>query len=455
MSKSFKEVQNEMRQVYKMLDRKAVLYWSHEDRILGKRLRSENLESAELDYKCLETAQVGYGEISLGSTQQMFNIMMQISALIYKNSFLQKYIQGNPEDYNLGPDSYFLDIGSGFGKPNFHASLISGCSSMGIEVVPVRAKVSEACLYDWKDQQSECSTISDIDFKESSYPSECFNTVYTVNFEVSLKNDTDFVCYWSKPKWQQCLLEGNLLDRNINHSDAFSFPLTRLLNCLMFNETVPNKEFSSFVNCANNEYFLDLLMFLNVHLNVPAFVDDEVAKLTKRLNRESKYALCVKGKSKNTSKKAVKQKKSMEEADLEEDNTFVPLFPIEEMKAVMNGNVYFYRSDWVDQISFICEDATAFPMFTDLNGKHFTHIYSYNKLMAKSTRDKIVKVLNKTNFKILAWYSNPKVTKDSGLKNVELLCKYPMQSTSTEKFYIYFYIKLKKIGKGSSLKCKE
>ncbi len=72
---------------------------------------------------------------------------------------------------------------------------------------------------------------------------------------------------------------------------------------------------------------------------------------------------------------------------------------------------------------------------------HFTHIYAYNKLMSKECRCKIASVLNNTDFKVLAWYSNPIQTKSSGLKDFDFVCKFPMQSTSTEKFCVYVYVK--------------
>jgi hypothetical protein len=42
------------------------------------------------------------------------------------------------EEYNLTHTSTFLDIGSGFGKPVFHASMQAYCRSKGVEVVPAR-----------------------------------------------------------------------------------------------------------------------------------------------------------------------------------------------------------------------------------------------------------------------------------------------------------------------------
>jgi len=37
-----------------------------------------------------------------------------------------KLLIGSPESYNLTKDSSFLDIGSGFGKPVFHAAMYAG-----------------------------------------------------------------------------------------------------------------------------------------------------------------------------------------------------------------------------------------------------------------------------------------------------------------------------------------
>ena len=39
----------------------------------------------------------------------------------------------NADSYDLDASSNFLDIGSGLGKPNYHAAFKIGCYSMGIE----------------------------------------------------------------------------------------------------------------------------------------------------------------------------------------------------------------------------------------------------------------------------------------------------------------------------------
>jgi len=113
------------------------------------------------------------------------------------------------------------------------------------------------------------------------------------------------------------------------------------------------------------------------------------------------------------------------------------------LKEVLVDFKYNYSDDWVKKLFFVSEDATKCKAYMTEKKVHFTHIYSYNKLMSKECRSKIAKILNKTKFNVLAWYSNPKQTKKAGLKNFTFLCKFPMQSTSTEKFHVYVYIKTK------------
>ena len=79
--------------------------------------------------------------------------------------------------------------------------------------------------------------------------------------------------------------------------------------------------------------------------------------------------------------------------------------------------------------------------YKDRDGEHFTHIYSYNKVMTISDRRGIAQILNKTNFRILAWFFNPKETSACGLRKFKLCYKMPMQSTGKEKFTVYIYFK--------------
>ena len=61
--------------------------------------------------------------------------------------------------------------------------------------------------------------------------------------------------------------------------------------------------------------------------------------------------------------------------------------------------------------------------------------------MTISDRKGIAKILNRTNFKILAWFFSPKESAACGLKKVKLAHKMPMQSTGKEKFTAYIYFK--------------
>lgn len=57
------------------------------------------------------------------------------------------------EDYNMTKEnkSTFIDIGSGFGKPVFHAAMQSGCKSYGVEIVPARVSFSVDQKYNFED----------------------------------------------------------------------------------------------------------------------------------------------------------------------------------------------------------------------------------------------------------------------------------------------------------------
>ena len=63
--------------------------------------------------------------------------------------------------------------------------------------------------------------------------------------------------------------------------------------------------------------------------------------------------------------------------------------------------------------------------------------------MSVNDRKGICQILNRTNFRIIAWYFDPKNTRKTGLKHFELLYKAPMLSTGNEKFTCYVYYKTK------------
>ena len=61
--------------------------------------------------------------------------------------------------------------------------------------------------------------------------------------------------------------------------------------------------------------------------------------------------------------------------------------------------------------------------------------------MSLSDRRDISKILNRTNFKLMAWYLGPRDSAACGLKRFRLAYKAPMQSTGKQKFTVYVYYK--------------
>ena len=101
-----------------------------------------------------------------------------------------------------------------------------------------------------------------------------------------------------------------------------------------------------------------------------------------------------------------------------------------------------YTEDWIDLVNFrICDAAKPDESYADEDGNSITHIYSYNKVMSAEDRAGIAKILNKTNYRILAWYFNPLETERSGLRDFLCLGRMPMHSTGGERFTVYVYFR--------------
>jgi len=76
--------------------------------------------------------------------------------MIGADANLSKIVSDLPyplNEYNMeaAHNSSFLDIGSGFGKPVFHAAMQTGCLSLGIEIVPARVAFSDDQKYNFAD----------------------------------------------------------------------------------------------------------------------------------------------------------------------------------------------------------------------------------------------------------------------------------------------------------------
>ena len=81
-----------------------------------------------------------------------------------------------------------------------------------------------------------------------------------------------------------------------------------------------------------------------------------------------------------------------------------------------------YREDWCERTNFeVCDAAKGPEKYADDKGNDYTHVYSYNKVMSLNDRKGISKILNRTNYRLLAWYFGPDKTRISGLKNFALI----------------------------------
>ena len=130
-NKAIKTFQSNIRRLYKLIDKSSCLLWNHNNHItIGRKKQFDEEEN----FFNIETTQLGYGEISISSMTQLFNFLMNI------DTYLSQEDETLIENYNLSKDSYFLDIGSGFGKPVFHCAYQVGCICQGIEVVPARVE---------------------------------------------------------------------------------------------------------------------------------------------------------------------------------------------------------------------------------------------------------------------------------------------------------------------------
>lgn len=238
----------------------------------------------------------------------------------------------------------------------------------------------------------------------------------------------------------------NLLEKMITNSISTStIEQNILLSTRNFNNsTLKHKSFFELIPFVNNTHYLDLINTINtsktldINCNYVDFTTlgkNIIPKKFKKVKAEPK-------KEDPATLQLIEEMNEKERIIIEEENQHVS-------KDLLHSLCYSFNENWADsdRLSFKAEDATKCKFYSvdKLNDKgeemHFTHIYAYNKLMSKECRGKIAQILNNTNYKVLAWYSNPLQTKNSGLRNFDFVCKFPMQSTSTEKFCVYVYVK--------------
>lgn len=227
-----------------------------------------------------------------------------------------------------------------------------------------------------------------------------------------------------------------------------------LLKVRNFNfSTIKNRSFFEIIPFLDNTYLINLISFVDTSEKcLTSYIDfDLVSKggfIPKKLLKKNSDSL-LKVISVPDARALLQELEGKEDFVTSAENQQI-------LKELLQTLVFNHKVDWFNRISFHSEDATKCDSYfhcvestesknTSRNKNaefaHFTHIYAYNKLMSRSCRESIAKILNQTNFKVLAWYSNPVLTEKAGLKNIEFVCKFPMQSTSTEKFHVYIYVK--------------
>jgi len=489
----------------------------------------------------------------------LFNLFQSMSALLESCEFSNILIN-DPASYNMSKKSLFLDIGSGFGKPVFHAAFQVGCESLGIEVVPARVEFCIDFYYEYiakgdffkEVNKTLASNDDQSDSDDNVNHSNCFNCLCSVNINLNDLNGNIFQQVFEKNRIIDYHLNKNIiyedvfynffhktkqsslliseieiqwdnfftnslisisLEERLNKDLEKGF-LKHIFNFLNINlqaekhqkkkgkkvsknaeiNHISYHDFCNFINDIynfNNFIIFDFIIFTNVLFN--SFnVDDStlinqilmisktnegLEKVSLTLNFDENNNTEIKSVTSKTSKKAFKTKTIQEKennygrpkAKILKGNKTNNLTNNEDgnqsdnddcledkvsdfeivnhqsslLKTALKNKKFAYNSNWYEKVKFISNDATKYKVYCNDNKEVYTHIYSYNKLMSKECRSRIAKVLNKTNYKVLAWYSNPKQTVKSGLKNFKFICKFPMQSTSTEKFHCYVYVKVK------------
>lgn len=155
------------------INTQSILLWSHDNELVKPKRRSikssskdeedkkdlkatkrstrtsAEADKEDYDWQRDSTAQIGYGEITKGAMQKFLTILQNIDS--YFTPEQEEELAFSKEEYRLTKDSAFIDIGSGFGKPVFHAAMQVGCYSKGIEIVPARVTFCIDFIYEYEE----------------------------------------------------------------------------------------------------------------------------------------------------------------------------------------------------------------------------------------------------------------------------------------------------------------
>lgn len=407
------------------------------------------------------------------------------------------------DKYNLNKNSLFLDIGSGFGKPVFHTAFQCNCESFGIEIVPARTEFCLDFYYEYlcnsnifsepdfikedKINYNNSTSVSNITVIEEkkleriklfNCPEGLIESILLQNsgfIETTINKDIikdDNFTYFFKNKPQSIWID-TYTHKFDEYFELKELEIEKDLFHVNSEEILLSDEIQKNINIVENQKILDFFIFRNEFVDI---VKDIPIKLSIDSKSESNNQAflyksnefgnlntksATKTKKNKSKKEQIKQKKmnELDNSDSLEEVVFPDSISINnqdenansisyisninntDLKLSLTTNRFTYDENWWSKISFECHDATKYKSFTNEKNEHFTHIYTYNKIMGEECSSKIAKILNKTNFLVLAWYLTPKQSEKAGLKNVLYLCSFPMHTTSTEKFNVYIYIK--------------
>ena len=470
-----------LRKLYNQINKSSNLLWSHSNHITGKRTKKFDEEEKFFN---INTTQIGYGEISLSSMTQLYNLFSNIDEIIEDMKINKNKLKYS--SYNINKDSYFLDIGSGFGKPIYHCAFQVGCKSQGIEVVPARVEFCKDFYYEF---------LSDKDF---------FNINCNENQQkesMDIDNENNLKKNMNNDKNKKIFNKKIVLDFTFNNNKQIKFKFD-WYNDIIFK--IKNKSLNSnylFSIEENNFEFENKTKNYNEFVSILCPEELNI-KFGKQFLDISRITIISNQKLTNNLSKIIIQ--NLYSNLLENNNSYIPIFDDINSYSVLDNlyildlmlftnnittiykkNIFVNNNEEKNQneknenesflhyilnkfscvtfnpnfyhlCSFLCKDATKYDSFkffdedlldknidTITNSEHFTHIYSYNKLMGEKCRKKISKILNKTNWKVLAWYSNEYQTKKSGLTHFLKIGNFQMNSTGNEKFSCYVYIKTK------------
>ena len=534
--------QGNIHKLYKLIDKSSCLLWNHNNHItIGKKRQFDSEEN----FFNIETTQLGYGEISIASMTQLFNFLMNI------DTYLSQEDESLVETYNLTKDSYFLDIGSGFGKPVFHCAYQAGCICQGIEVVPARVEFCVDFYFGFSDGRNDLSSEIIVKnnnnkktykkkknsrkknanpiIKNNSKNYENLKLRKYIDFSNLFKNNIDFKYNWfnlynlgyffsMNPNYEDLLWsihppklfynnyndiddktkseinfylndineEGwiisyltnliyNINNRNIlqltdNEIDYyFGEPLPTLKTKILENdknlyvdkkisENIVNNLYKSSVSSykplidfndelyqssSENYHLLDFLSFVNDNTTIDIHDFNDIQ--SQNLNDNNAI-----DNSKNSNDMIIEEELIKKNNEASEENSINTHKSVDILKYLQNTLTFSpHDSEFYKKCSFLCNDATKYedyhynpPFDATKEVKHpFTHIYSYNKLMGDTCKEKICEILNNSNWKVLVWYTNEKQTRESGLENFKFVASFPMTSTGNQKFSCYVYIK--------------